>query len=202
VNTKKRDDCWRQTGTNATFNNPFYVNSVIRNTKPKRYGFKYKRILFSAVGFDLTELSFKFNWIWQRNLLVRGSVSFVRNLRRIFNRTDYTYMAANGRTIVGGMWREVVVAYSYSTTNKMHLLSRLIYACKTLYMFGTVFPSIIRSSKLRIQQRYMSNICCYLLLAAGSSSSLTYAVAVYAVLSSWWWTGRPSETYRAFYKNK
>ena len=53
--------------------------------------------------------------------------------------------------------------YSYSTTNKMHLLSQIIYSCKMLYMFRTVFPSIIRSSKLRIQQRYMSNSCCYLL---------------------------------------
>jgi len=79
--------------------------------------------------------------------------------------------------------------YSYSTTNKMHLLSQIIYFCKMLYMFQTVFPSIIRSSKLLIQQRYMSNSCCYLLLssriAAGSSSCLTYTIAVYAVLSSW-----------------
>jgi len=80
--------------------------------------------------------------------------------------------------------------YSYSTTNKMHLLSQIIYSCKTLYMFRMVFPSIIRSSKLRIQQRYMSNSCCYLLLSgmrwivAGNSSCLTYTVAVYAVLSS------------------
>ena len=74
--------------------------------------------------------------------------------------------------------------YSYSTSNKLHLLSQIIYSCKTLYMFRTVFPSNIRSSKLRIQQRYKSNSCCYLLLAAGSSSCLTYTVAVYAVLSS------------------
>jgi len=46
----------------------------------------------------------------------------------------------------------------------MHLLSQIIYSCKTLHMFRTAFPSIIRSSKLRIQQRYMSNSCCYLLL--------------------------------------
>jgi len=32
-------------------------------------------------------------------------------------------------------------------------------------MFRAVFPSIIRSSKLRIQQRYMSNSCCHLLLS-------------------------------------
>jgi len=54
--------------------------------------------------------------------------------------------------------------YSYITTNKMHLLSQIIYSCKTLYMFRRVFPPIIRSSKPRIQQRYMSNNCCYLLL--------------------------------------
>ena len=54
----------------------------------------------------------------------------------------------------------------YSTTNKMHLLSQIIYSCKTLYMFRTVFSSIVRNSKLCIQQRYMSpNSCCYLLLS-------------------------------------
>jgi hypothetical protein len=78
-----------------------------------------------------------------------------------------------------------IVLYSYSTTNKLYLLSQIIYSCKTLYMFLMVFPSIIRSSKLHIQQRYMSNSWCYLLLSgirwsfisslrgAGSSSCLT-----------------------------
>ena len=32
-------------------------------------------------------------------------------------------------------------------------VSQIIYACKTLYMFRTVFPSIIRSSKLYIRQQ-------------------------------------------------
>ena len=44
--------------------------------------------------------------------------------------------------------------YSYSTTNKIHLLSQIIYSCKMHYMFGTVFPTIVGSSKLHIQQRY------------------------------------------------
>jgi hypothetical protein len=44
-----------------------------------------------------------------------------------------------------------IVIYFYSTTNKMHLLSQIIYSCKTLYMFRMVFPSIIRSSKLHIR---------------------------------------------------
>jgi len=39
----------------------------------------------------------------------------------------------------------------------MHLLSQIIYSCKMLYMFQTVFPSVIRSSKLCMQQWYMSN---------------------------------------------
>jgi hypothetical protein len=57
-----------------------------------------------------------------------------------------------------------IVIHSLSTTNKRHLLSQIIYFCKTLYMLQTVFPSIIRSSKLRIQQRYISNSCCYPLM--------------------------------------
>jgi len=87
-----------------------------------------------------------------------------------------------------------ILIYCYSTTNKMHLLCQIIYCCKMLYMFWAVFPSIIRSSKVHIRQRYMSNSCCYLLLlgmrwnsspiAVGSSSCLTCTVAVYAVLSS------------------
>jgi hypothetical protein len=99
-----------------------------------------------------------------------------------------------------------IVTYSYSATNKMHLLSQIIYSCKTLYIFRTVFPSIIRSSKLCIQDRYngMRWNCSSILspIAAGSSTCLTYTVAVYTDLSYWWWTERPSETCRAFYNNK
>jgi len=50
-----------------------------------------------------------------------------------------------------------IIIYSYSTTNKMHLLSQIIYSCKMLRMFRMVFLSIIRSSKLHIRQWYMSN---------------------------------------------
>jgi len=35
---------------------------------------------------------------------------------------------------------------SYSTTNKMLPVSQIIYFCKTLYMFRTVFPSINTST--------------------------------------------------------
>jgi hypothetical protein len=71
--------------------------------------------------------------------------------------------------------------YSYSTTNKMHLLSQIIYSCKTLYMFRTVFPSIIRSPKLRIQQRFISNSRCYLLLSEMKSSSVSSPTAVWHI---------------------
>ena len=42
---------------------------------------------------------------------------------------------------------------SYSKTNQMHQCIKLFYFGMTLYMFRTVFPSIIRSSRLCIQQR-------------------------------------------------
>jgi len=62
----------------------------------------------------------------------------------------------------------------------MHLLSQIIYSCKTLYMFRTVFSSIIRSSKLRTQQRYMSRAAAIgdSPIAAGSSSCLTYRYCI------------------------
>jgi len=65
--------------------------------------------------------------------------------------------------------------------------SNLFYFGMTLYMFRTVFPSIIRSSKLYIQQQ---------------ASVWQMPVAVCTVLNSWWWTKRPSETCRMSFQNK
>ena len=45
-------------------------------------------------------------------------------------------------------------------------VSQIIYSCKTLYIFRTVFPSIIRSSKLHIRQQTCVK---QLLLPAASS---------------------------------
>jgi len=39
----------------------------------------------------------------------------------------------------------------YSKTNKMHNISNLFYFGTRVYMFRTVFPSIIRSLRLYIQ---------------------------------------------------
>ena len=56
--------------------------------------------------------------------------------------------------------------------------SKFIYFCKTLYMFQTVFPSIIRSSKLHIQRQVFVRplllpAASLVRLAAGSSIGLT-----------------------------
>ena len=53
--------------------------------------------------------------------------------------------------------------------------SQIIYSCRTLYMFRTVFPSIIRSSKLHKQQQaYVKQ----LLLPAASGSQQQVIAAV------------------------
>jgi len=41
----------------------------------------------------------------------------------------------------------------YSKTNQMHNISNLFYFATTVYMFRTIFPSIIRSLKLYIQHQ-------------------------------------------------
>jgi hypothetical protein len=47
------------------------------------------------------------------------------------------------------IWRFFI--YLYSKTHQMHNISNLFYFGTTLYMFRTVFPSIIRSLRLYIQ---------------------------------------------------
>ena len=82
--------------------------------------------------------------------------------------------------------------------------SNLLYFGITLCMFQTVFPSIIRSSRLYIQQQvYVRQI----LLSACASKQTTLAVwhipvAVCTVSNSWWWMERPSETCRVLFQNK
>ena len=46
-----------------------------------------------------------------------------------------------------------IVIYFYSKTNQMHNISNLFYFGTTLYMFRTVFLSIIRSLRLYIQHQ-------------------------------------------------
>ena len=63
----------------------------------------------------------------------------------------------------------------YLSDRYCYLFFKFLYFCETLYMFQTVFPSIIRSSKLHIQRQVF--VRPLLLpadrLAAGSSNGLT-----------------------------
>jgi len=66
--------------------------------------------------------------------------------------------------------------YLYSKTNKMHQCSKLFYFGMTLYMFRTVFPSIIRSSRQYIpQQAFVKQILLSACHQADSSICLTNA---------------------------
>jgi len=97
-----------------------------------------------------------------------------------------------------------ILIYFYSNSNKAHQYLNLFYFLKnTLYMFRTVFPSIIRSSRLYAQQQASVKQNCWLLASKQTSLSVwQMPVAVRTVLNSWWWTERPSETCRVFFKNK
>jgi len=49
--------------------------------------------------------------------------------------------------------RPCIVIYFYSKTNQIHNISNLFYFGTTIYMFRTVFPSLIRSVRLYIQHQ-------------------------------------------------
>jgi len=76
----------------------------------------------------------------------------------------------------------IILKIEEDTTNKQSIrtaqptrcdFSQWIYFCKTLYMFQTVFPSIIRSSKLHIQRQVFVRP---ILLPAASLAGLTLFV--------------------------
>jgi hypothetical protein len=63
--------------------------------------------------------------------------------------------------------RWVRQCHFYNKTNQMHNISNLLYFGTTLYLFRTVFPSIIRSLRLYIQhQVYVRQVL--FLLASGN----------------------------------
>ena len=79
-------------------------------------------------------------------------------------------------------------------------ISNLFYFGVTRYMFRTVFPSIISSSRLYVQQPNRS--CCLLASKQTAGSVWQMPVAVCTVLNCWWWTERPSETCRVLLQIK
>jgi len=65
----------------------------------------------------------------------------------------------------------------YSKTNQMHNISNLFYFGTTLYMFRTVFPSIIRSLRLYIQ--YQVHAIQVLWLLASKQPQDLYGMMLY-----------------------
>ena len=98
--------------------------------------------------------------------------------------------------------RPCIVIYIYSKTNQMHQCIKLFYFGMTLYMFRTVFPFIIRRSRLYIQQQAYVRFCCLLTSKQTVISVWQMPVAVCTVLNSWWWMERPSETCTVSFQNK
>ena len=82
-------------------------------------------------------------------ILVKRCTCFGRSFRPSSGAQNCVYS--------NGICQTAAATCCYSTRS---LLSQIIYSCKTFYMFRTVVSPIIRSSKLRIQQRYVSNSCC------------------------------------------
>jgi len=70
-------------------------------------------------------------------------------------------------------------------------------------MFRTVFPSIIRSSRLHIHTATVicqtDTVVCLLASRQQYLFDIYLLLYVRAVLNSWWWTERPSETCRVFF---
>ena len=79
-------------------------------------------------------------------------------------------------------------------------VSTLFYFGMILYMFRTVFPSIIRSSRLYIQQP--NRYCCLFASKQTAVSVWHMPVSVCTVFNSWWWTERPFEKCRVSFQNE
>ena len=65
----------------------------------------------------------------------------------------HTHTYAKGNFAYLPFIEPCIVIYFYSKTNQMHRCLKFILFGVTLYMFRTAFPSIIRSSRLYIQQQ-------------------------------------------------
>ena len=88
---------------------------------------------------------------------------------------------------------EELIIISTAKPTSCTSVSILFHFGIALKLFRIIFPSIIRSSRLSIQQ---PKIYCSLL------ASKQTALSVWTVLNSWCWTERPSETCRVSFQNK
>jgi hypothetical protein len=112
-------------------------------------------------------------------------------------------------------WMKIIWTYSYSITNKMHLSLKLFIFVKRSTCLGR-FSVNHQEIKTAYAATGMSNSRCYLLLsrtrwnesfisspiAVGSSGWLTCTCCCIRSFELLMMAGKPSETCRAFYKNK
>jgi len=110
-----------------------------------------------------------------------------------------SYQAFGGYCLFLTFIGPCIAIHSYSTTNKMHLFLKLFILVKRSTCFGRSFRPSPGAKNCIYGIRHTSNSCgCLAYLCV----PIRMPEAVCAVLSSWWRTERPSETCRAFYKNK
>jgi hypothetical protein len=93
----------------------------------------------------------------------------------------YIKQQAFVKEILLSAWYIVIVKPTRCTS-----VPNLLYFGMTLYMFRKVFPSVIRSSRLYIQQKEFVK------------QTLLYVQS----WNSWWWTEGPSETCRVSFQNE
>ena len=125
--------------------------------------------------------SFVLNFAYSTVLLIPWLLASVRlQLREEARWTSCTYeLRKSYRKTSQNFLQETVLIIRRVQPTRWNV-SQFIYFCKTLYMFQTAFPSIIRSSKLHIQRQVFVFVRPILLpaasparLAAGSSIGLT-----------------------------
>jgi len=85
------------------------------------------------------------------------SPSIIRSLRLYIQHQLYViqvlWLLTSKETVFFAFVGPCIVIYFYSKTNQMHNISNLFYFGTTLYMFRTVFQSIIGSPRLYIQHQ-------------------------------------------------
>ena len=133
----------------------------------------------------------------------RTLVSAVMNLRVPWNAGNFLTsckpVSCSRRTLHRGVSKWVSIVKPTRCTN----VSNIFYFGMALYMFRTVFPSIIRSSRLYIQQQaFVKEILLSACFMYNIKNKNNMPVAVCTILKSWWRTERPSETCRGPFQNK
>jgi len=114
--------------------------------------------------------------------------------RRSEGNTYFEYLEQFHKTEISTNHLTVFKLISIAKPTRCTNVLNLFYFEMTLYMFRTVFPSIIKSSRLYIQQQaFVRQTAVFV---------WQMPVAICTVLYSWCWTENQSETCRTSFQNK